>query len=88
MEMGYVYIGLAFGAGFLMVFGVNLLLADVIEGQRQRARKRLDEEMRLRQRERARGSLEHKELYELAAGHLVGPPIGLAMKYGLKRLLA
>jgi tight adherence protein B len=69
--MEYLLIGLAFGAGFLLVFGVNLLFADVFAAQRERARKRLEEEMRLRQKERARGSLQYKELYEMAADGLV-----------------
>jgi tight adherence protein B len=69
--MEYLLIGLAFGAGFLLVFGINLLLADVFAAQRLRARKRLEEEMRLRQRERARGAMRYKELYEMAAEGLV-----------------
>jgi len=63
----YLYVGLAFGAGFLLVFGINLLLVDVFEASRQRAQTRLAGELRTRQRERARGSLDYKELYELAA---------------------
>lgn len=69
--MGNYIVLLAFGAGFLLVFGINLLLADFMAGQRQQARKRLEEEYRLRQREKARGALEYKELYELAAEGLV-----------------
>lgn len=69
--MGYLLTCLAFGGAFLLVFGVNFLLADIFETRRQRARKRLEEEMRLRQRERARGTLQYKELYEMAAEGLV-----------------
>lgn len=69
--MEYLLIGLAFGAGFLLIFGINFLFADVFETQRQRARKRLQEEMLLRQRERARGALQYKDLYEMAAGGMV-----------------
>jgi len=69
--MGDYIILLAFGAGFLLVFGINLLLADFLAAQRHQARKRLEEEYRLRQREKARGALEYKELYELAAEGLV-----------------
>jgi len=67
----YLVIGLAFGAGFLLIFGVNLLTADFFQAHRQRVRHRIEEEMRLRQKEKARGSMEYKKLYELAAEGLV-----------------
>lgn len=69
--MEYFIIGLAFLAGFLLIFGVNLLLVDILESQRQQARKRLEEELRLRQKERARSSLAYKDMYEMAAEGLV-----------------
>ena len=52
-------IALAFAAGFLMIFGVNLVIADLFEVNRQRLRKRFEEDLQLRQRERARGSLQY-----------------------------
>ncbi len=61
----------AFGAGFLLIFGVNLVMADVSQVQRERARKRLQEEMTLRQKERARRSMDYKDLYEAASEGLV-----------------
>lgn len=69
--MDYFLPMLAFGAGFLLVFGANLLLSDMYEAHREQARKRLEEELRLRQQERARGSLAYKELYEMAAEGLI-----------------
>jgi tight adherence protein B len=69
--MEYLIIVLAFTTGFLLIFGVNLILADVLEAQRQQARKRLEEEFRLRQKERARSSMAYKEMYEMAAEGLV-----------------
>jgi hypothetical protein len=33
--MQYLIIALAFTTGFLLIFGVNLLIADVLEAQRQ-----------------------------------------------------
>ncbi|MGW8257725.1 MAG: type II secretion system F family protein, partial [Thermoguttaceae bacterium] len=51
--------------------GINLFIADVMEAQRQQAHIRLEEELRARQKERARGSLVYKELYEMAAEGLV-----------------
>ncbi|HUE71771.1 MAG TPA: type II secretion system F family protein [Pirellulaceae bacterium] len=65
--MTYVLLGLAFVAGFLVIFGVNLLFADISQSHRQRIRERLDEESRLQQLERARTSLQYRDLYELAA---------------------
>jgi len=69
--MDYLIVGLAFGAGALLIFGVNLLIADVMESHRQQVRKRLEEEYRLRQKEKARGSMAYKDLYEMAAEGLV-----------------
>ena len=34
--MNYLVLGLAFLAGFLLVFGLNLLLADIAEERRRR----------------------------------------------------
>jgi len=66
--MVYLLTGLAFGFGFLVIFAVNWLLADIFEAKRKETRQRLDEEFRLRQRERARGTMQqHRDLYELAA---------------------
>ena len=67
----YLYMALAFGAGFLLVCGANFFYADALESRRRQARKRLEEEMQLRSRERARGSMKYKELYEMAADGLV-----------------
>ncbi len=69
--MGQLILVLAFVGGFLAIFGVNLLAADVLEARRQRARRRLEEELRLRQRDAAHESLQYKELFELAAEGLV-----------------
>jgi tight adherence protein B len=68
--MEYVFIGLAFLAGFLLIFGVNLLIADLLETQREQARKRMEEDLRVRQKERSRSSVAYKELYEAAAQRL------------------
>lgn len=65
--MDQLLIVLGFVAGFLLIFGVNLLIQDVFDARRQRARQRIEEELALRQRERARGTVEFKELYQLAA---------------------
>lgn len=65
--MTYLFVALAFGAGFLLVFGINWMLNDIFEERKRRVRERLEEDFRLLQKERARGSLDHKDLYELAA---------------------
>jgi tight adherence protein B len=65
--MEHFVLALAFLGGFLLVFGVNLVLNDVFLSHRQKVRKRLEEEVRKRQLERARGSTGYKELYEMAA---------------------
>ncbi len=52
-------VALAFAAGFLLTFGINLLIADVFEANRQRVRKRLDEELQWKRRKRTRNSLQY-----------------------------
>jgi tight adherence protein B len=58
---------IAFLAGFLLVFGINLFWAANQQLQRERMREQLLERERLLQRERARVSAAHRDLYELAA---------------------
>jgi tight adherence protein B len=58
---------IAFAAGFLLIFAVNLVMVDVGRVRREQARQRLEEEMSLRQKDRARRSLAYKDLYELAS---------------------
>ncbi|MHC4180578.1 MAG: type II secretion system F family protein, partial [Planctomycetota bacterium] len=65
--MEHLVLALAFGSGFLLVFGVNLILNDVFAHRRDQVRMRLQEELQRRQLDRAKGSLAYKELYELAA---------------------
>lgn len=65
--LSYILLALAFVAGFLVVFGVNLLFADVQQTQRRKIRERLEEEHRLHQQERARATMQFRDLYELAA---------------------
>jgi len=67
MFVTYGLLGLTFVAGFLVVFGINLLVADVRATQRKRLRKRLEEDLRLQQRERARASMQYGALYEWAS---------------------
>lgn len=69
--MSYLIVGLAFGAGALLIFGVNFLIADVLDAHRKQVRQRIEEELQTRQRERARTVMAHKELYEQAASGLV-----------------
>jgi tight adherence protein B len=56
----------AFAAGFLLVFGANLLLADVASRRRRQVLERLDSEMRRQQRQRTRSTVQ-KDLSQLAA---------------------
>ena len=55
-----------FSGGFLLVFGLNLFVVDLLESRRQDARKRLEKELRQKYRDKARSSVENKELAELA----------------------
>jgi tight adherence protein B len=58
---------LAFMAGSALIFGLNLFIADVVEAHRQQVRRRIEEDIRARQKDRARDSLAYKEMFELAA---------------------
>jgi len=60
--MDTLFTALAFVAGFLLIFGISFLIADVLETNRRRVRKRLEEEFQLRQRERAQGSSQYKQM--------------------------
>lgn len=57
----------AFLAGFLVVAGLNMLVADLVEDRRRKIRARLAEDGRLRQMERARTSMVNREAFEIAA---------------------
>lgn len=65
--MSAIMIAVAFFAGFFLIFAINYALADVAEAHRQRARKRLEEELRLRHKEQAQATLADTELYQAAA---------------------
>ena len=71
-------IALAFAAGFLLVFGLNLMYSE-LESEREKVR-RVEEraQSRTRQTERARLAVQHRDLFELAAegtGNLSQPSI-------------
>jgi tight adherence protein B len=65
--MIYVILIVVFAAVFLLIFGINLLLADISDSQRRQLQQRMLEEMRLQQMERARAAVQYRDLYELAA---------------------
>ncbi len=58
---------MAFGAGFLVIFAFNMLAADLFEKKRTRALKRLEREMKAESRTRAKDSIDHKDLFEMAS---------------------
>jgi tight adherence protein B len=68
---------IAFLAGFLVVAGLNLLVADLVEDRKRKLRARLEEESRLRQAERARTSMMNREAFELAAAGFEAPQVSL-----------
>ncbi len=65
--MSMLMVVVAFFAGFFLIFAINYALADVAEAHRQQARKRLEDELRIRHREQARATLADTELYQAAA---------------------
>ena len=66
--MLYLYISLAFFAGFAFVSGLNYLVADVIDDRRKHQAIRVREELRLRSAERARAEWKNRETqYRIAA---------------------
>lgn len=65
--MAYALLALAFAGGFLLIFGVNLIFADIKQSQQRQLRERLQTEARLLQQERARSSMEFRDAYEMAA---------------------
>lgn len=57
----------AFFGGFLLIFGLNYVWVDLLEGRRRRRMQRLEEEMRLRRQRRARESLAFQPSSDSAA---------------------
>ncbi len=69
--MSTILVIMAFAAGFSVIFAVNFAFADVSNAHRERARQRMEQAMRLRQKEQARSSMIDKEMYQQAADGLV-----------------
>ena len=65
--MFYLVVTLAFVAGFLFIFGLNLLLLNLAGDRPSQVRKRLEEELQSQQKNKAKGSMANKELFELMA---------------------
>jgi tight adherence protein B len=60
-------IGLTFLAGFLVIYAINLVVTDLFERDKEELRRRMQQEMELRQRKAARSSpLLQKDLSDLA----------------------
>jgi tight adherence protein B len=85
--MSSISLVLAFASGFLVVVGLNLLISDAVEDRRRQIRKRLEEDSRLRQQERARNSMTHRELYEMAAEQFVDPESQITAIERLRRFV-
>jgi tight adherence protein B len=85
--MELLFLILAFCGGALLIFGANLVIADVMEAHRQRIRVRLDEELRLRQRERARSTVVYKEVYEMAAAGVMDIRVRPTLRERLTKLV-
>jgi len=71
--MQYLFLSLAFLSGFLLIFGVNWLMVDVIEASRRGVRRRLQEETRARHRERIEHSPDYAKMLE-ASDLEIEPP--------------
>lgn len=71
-----VVVGLTFLAVFLLVYGANLIVTDLFQRDQEELRERLQDEMRLRQREAARNSpllkMSLSEIAEEAAEEVAG----------------
>lgn len=86
--MIYIVVGLAFFAGFLFVFGVNLYIVDVADKRRQQIREQVELNMRLRQRERVRVEMASKDLSALAAENDADGRISEGMWQRFRRMVA
>ena len=85
--MELLFLILAFCGGALLIFGANLVIADVMEAHRQRIRVRLDDELRLRQRERARSTVAYKEVYEMAASGVMDVRVRPSLRERLAKMV-
>jgi tight adherence protein B len=87
MTNDYIFVALAFVAGFMVVAGINMLVFDLADDRRRQLRQKLSEETRLRQAERARNSMGNYELYELTAEGFVDPESELTILDRMRRFL-
>jgi tight adherence protein B len=77
--MLYLYISLAFFAGFAFVSGLNYLVADVIDDRRKHQAVRVREELRLRSAERARAEWKNRELQYPMVAHAAKQDVDLGL---------
>jgi len=85
--MSPVMIVLAFFAGFFLIFAVNYALTDVADAHRHRYQKRLEEELRRRQKELARASVADKDLALATAGGMADLRVRVSLRQRLRNLL-
>lgn len=64
--MQVIILCLSFAGGFLLVFGTNMMLADVAMERRRQLQERLEEEVRRKQQARAREALQFRRLDHLS----------------------
>jgi tight adherence protein B len=68
--MFYLWVSMAFFAGFALVAGVNFFMVEVLEDRRRQSADRAKEEMRLRNAERARLEFNSKEAQQKAVAQI------------------
>lgn len=67
MNLGLILTSLAFVAGFLTIFAFNLLITDLFIRDQQQQRKRLEEDLRNRVKQRVHAEMQSSNLGEIAA---------------------
>lgn len=85
--MSWIMISTAFFAGFFLIFAINYALADVAQAHRERALKRIEDELRMRQKQQARATLADTELYQAIAEGRAEAQKGKSLRLKLNGLL-
>jgi len=78
---------LAFGAGVLLIFAINLMMVDTTAGRRARLRHRLESEIEAERKNRVLESLRKKEQFEMAVAGMTDVEEKISLRERFNRLI-
>src|SRR6185295_14679083 len=78
---------LAFGAGVLLIFAINLMMVDTTAGRRASLRHRLESEIEAERKNRVLESLRKKEQFEMAVAGMTDVEEKISLRERFNRLI-